>query len=226
MESRADAKDDVTTPTEVVLDVATPRDAVLLANLLELYIHDLSEVFPLVELGEDGRFGYEKLPLYWSEPEHRFPFLIRCGTRVVGFVLVTRGSPVSNEPDVFDVAELFVMRRYRRSGVGRRAILLLWDRLPGRWIVRVSDGNAGALPFWERVIAEHTSGTATLSTRSGTPSSTVTYGGRELPIQIVYTPPSGVRTTVVLRFLPYAYRPAAPDSGVGPDGGDVVRDGG
>ena len=57
---------------EVVLDVASPRDAVLLSNLLELYIHDLSETFP-VELGADGRFGYEKLPLYWSEPERRLP---------------------------------------------------------------------------------------------------------------------------------------------------------
>ena len=31
---------------EVVLDVATPADAALLSNLLELYIHDLSETFP------------------------------------------------------------------------------------------------------------------------------------------------------------------------------------
>jgi hypothetical protein len=30
---------------EVVLDIATPRDAAVLANLLELYAHDLSEAF-------------------------------------------------------------------------------------------------------------------------------------------------------------------------------------
>jgi hypothetical protein len=71
---------------EVVLDVATSRDAALLSNLLELYLHDLSEAFPSLELGADGRFGYDKLPLYWSEPERRFSFLIRYGARVVGFV--------------------------------------------------------------------------------------------------------------------------------------------
>src|ERR1700720_4514978 len=107
-------------PHEVVLDVATSRDAALLSNLLELYLHDLSEVFP-IELGSDGRFGYHRLPLYWSEPERRFSFLIRFEARVVGFVLVTRGSPASDDPDVFDVAEFFVVRRHRRSGVGRRA---------------------------------------------------------------------------------------------------------
>jgi predicted acetyltransferase len=156
-------------PDEVVLDAATLPDAGLLANLLELYVHDLSEVFP-IELKADGRFGYDKLPLYWSQPEQRFPFLIRYGTRVVGFVLVTRGSPASDDPEVFDVAEFFVIRRYRRSGVGRRAAFLVWDRLPGRWTVRVSEGNTKALRFWEGIIAEYTHGGATEFKRPGTPS--------------------------------------------------------
>jgi predicted acetyltransferase len=157
-------------PHEVVLDVATQRDGALLSNLLELYIHDLSEVFPTIELGDDGRFGYDKLPLYWSEPDRRFSFLIRCGGRVVGFVLATRGSPATDDPDVFDIAEFFVLRRHRRSGVGRRAAFLLWSRLPGRWIVRVSEGNHGALAFWAGVIAEYANGAATEFTRSGTPN--------------------------------------------------------
>jgi len=157
-------------PLEVVLDVAASSDAGLLGNLLELYMHDLSEAFPDIELGTDGRFGYDTLPLYWSEPDCRFPFLIRYGTRVAGFVLVTRGSPASDDPGVFDVAEFFVIRRHRRSGVGRRAAFLVWDRLPGRWIVRVSEGNTGAGPFWAGVIAEYTRGAATELERAGSPN--------------------------------------------------------
>lgn len=156
-------------PQELVLDVATVRDAALLSNLLELYIHDMSEMFPGVELGADGRFGYERLPLYWSEPERRFPFLMKHDGRLAGFVLVTRGSPVTDDPDVFDVAEFFVLRRYRRSGMGRRAAFLLWDRLPGRWTVRVSEVNPGALSFWRGIIAEYTRGAATESRYPGTP---------------------------------------------------------
>ncbi|MET0794374.1 MAG: GNAT family N-acetyltransferase [Polyangiaceae bacterium] len=158
----------MTDAQEITLDTATPRDATLLANLLELYIHDLSEAFPNIQLGADGRFGYERLPLYWSEPKRRYAFLIRCGTRVAGFALITRGSPASDDPDVFDVAEFFVLRRYRRSGVGRRAIVQVWDRFPGQWIVRVSEANTGALPFWGRVIAEYTRGIAGESQRAGT----------------------------------------------------------
>ena len=155
---------------DVALDVAAPGDAGLLANLLELYVHDLSEVFPRIEIGADGRFGYDPLPLYWSEPERRFPFFIRCGERIAGFVLVTRGSPASDDPDVFDVAEFFILRRHRRSGIGRLAAFLVWDRLPGRWIVRVSEANRGAVPFWAGVTAEYTNGVVTECTREGSPA--------------------------------------------------------
>jgi predicted acetyltransferase len=157
----------VTSSGEVTVDPADAADAPLLENLLELYVHDLSPVFA-IELGPDGRFGYPKLSLYWSEAS-RFPFLIRHAGRVAGFALVTRGSPASDNAEVFDVAEFFVLRKHRRSGVGRRAAFLLWDRLPGRWIVRVSEGNGGAVPFWRSIIAEYTNGAAAETRRGDTP---------------------------------------------------------
>jgi len=153
---------------EVTLEVATASDAAVLSNLLELYSHDLSEVFEL-ELGVDARFGYEKLPLYWSERERRFAFLVRLGARLAGFALVTRGSPASEDPTDFDLAEFFVVRRHRHSGVGRRAAFLLWDRFPADWVVRVAQGNQRGLLFWTKVIAEYTSGRAVETTRPGTP---------------------------------------------------------
>jgi len=153
---------------EVALVVATQDAAALLANLLELYIHDMSE-FLGVDVGLDGRFGYPKLPLYWSEPERRFPFLIRCGVRTVGFALVTRGSPATNDPDDLDLAEFFVLRHFRRCGVGRRAARLLWDRMPGHWVVRVSEGNRPAVPFWESIIREYSDGACSVSQRPGSP---------------------------------------------------------
>jgi predicted acetyltransferase len=155
--------------TDIVLNAATAGDAPVLSNLLELYIHDLSAAFPGVELGANGRFGYGKLALYWSDPSRHFPFLIRLGSQLAGFALATRGSPACDAADVFDVAEFFVIRRYRRSGVGRRAAMLLWKRLPGSWIVRASEGVPGAVPFWRTAVAEFTSGAAAESMRPGSP---------------------------------------------------------
>lgn len=155
----------------VSLSSATPADAIVLANLLELYIHDLSDVFTHLELelGPDGRFGYPKLPLYFSELDRRFAYLIRRGPHIAGFALVTRGSPVVEDPDVHDIAEFFVMRRHRRFGVGQQAAALLWRQFPGKWTVRVSEGNAAALVFWSRAVTEFTRGATSEFARAGNP---------------------------------------------------------
>jgi predicted acetyltransferase len=106
------------------LDPATPADAPELSDLLELYQFELRTILGLVR-GPDGRFGYGRLPRYWSEPDTHFPFLIRVGERVAGFALATRGSPASDDPEVLDVAEFFVRTTDRRAGVARRAAGLL-----------------------------------------------------------------------------------------------------
>jgi predicted acetyltransferase len=141
----------------VSLERATPDMAPVLRNLLELYVHDLSEIFP-IELGPEGRFGYDQLPLYWAEPAVRHAFLIKDGNNVAGFALATRGSPASDNPEDLDVAEFFVLRGHRRSGVGRQAAMALWDGVPGHWVVRVSEANRAGLPFWREVIRLYTSG--------------------------------------------------------------------
>ena len=142
---------------EVTLQVATADDAPVLANLLEFYLHDLSEAFPL-DVKADGRYGYQWLPLYWTEPHKRFAFLIRVGGRLAGCILVTRGSPATHDPDDLDVAEFFILRRYRRCGIGRRAAVLLWNRMAGKWIVRVLEANRAGMLFWEPVIRDYTNG--------------------------------------------------------------------
>jgi predicted acetyltransferase len=153
---------------EVLLQAAQPNDAELLSNLIQLYAYDLSEVYALSP-GPDGRFVYDKLPLYWSEPHKRFPLLIRHDGELAGFVLVTLGSPASIDPRVYDIAEFFVLRRHRRFGVGREAAFSVWDRFPGQWTVRVSEGNAGGLSFWSKTINEYTGNTATTSSRPNKP---------------------------------------------------------
>jgi predicted acetyltransferase len=146
------------------LDAATAADAGLLGNLLELYSYELSDVFPSVVLGPDGRFGYPQLPLYWSEPSRRFAFLIRVDGQVAGFALATRGSSAA-DPQVLDVAEFFVLRRYRRRGFGQLAARHLWCRLPGSWTVRIAEGNRIALAFWADVLAAVIPGEVKESTR-------------------------------------------------------------
>ncbi len=101
-----------------VLPAAREQEPVV-ANLLELYAHDFSELRRR-NLREDGRFGYEALPLYWTE-QGRYPFLIRVDGSLAGLVLVKRGAGISGVEVVWDMAEFFVVRGCRRRGVGTQA---------------------------------------------------------------------------------------------------------
>jgi len=130
---------------------ASPEQAPILANLFELYAHDFSE-FHDVDLGADGRFGYTCLPLYWSEPDRR-PFLVRVDGNLAGFALVKGGSEVSGNAAVWDMAEFFVIRGYRRRGIGTQIAHEVWRRLPGTWEVRVMQSNMSAYHFWARAIS-------------------------------------------------------------------------
>src|SRR5271163_3377003 len=49
-------------------------------------------------------FGYKSLPLYWSE-SNRHPFLIRSHGKLAGLALVKRGSEISDNQEVWDMAE-------------------------------------------------------------------------------------------------------------------------
>ena len=123
---------------------ATAEQQPILANLLELYAHDFSE-FRHLELGADGRFGYQQLPLYWREPD-RHPFLVKVDGKLVGLVLVQRTATA------WDMAEFFVVRSYRRRGIGIEIAREIWRRFPGRWEVRVLEANQPALAFWGRAV--------------------------------------------------------------------------
>src|SRR5271170_936617 len=121
---------------------ATAEQRPVLANLLELYVHDFSEIQP-VELRPDGRFGYDNLPRYWLEP-HWHPLLLKVDGKLAGFALVKKGSEISGNEMAWDMAEFFIVRRHRRRGAGTAAAHEVWRRFLGPWEVRVMESNHAA----------------------------------------------------------------------------------
>ena len=138
------------------ITAAGPEEQAPLRALFELYAYDFSEMLGL-DVGDDGRFRAPPLSAYWSDPR-RHPFLIRVDERLAGFALVQERSRLTGDDAVRDVAELFVMRKYRRRGVGAYAARWLFDRFRGRWEVRQKVENQAATAFWRRVIGQYTDG--------------------------------------------------------------------
>jgi predicted acetyltransferase len=133
---------------------ANQDQKVILENLIELYIHDFSEFVPL-DVGEDGRFGYPGLSRYWREPGHH-AFLARVEGKWAGFALVRRMANAPEAGEAWDMAEFFVLRRYRRQSAGTQFAEALWNQRPGNWKVRVRADNIGGLSFWETAIGAFT----------------------------------------------------------------------
>jgi predicted acetyltransferase len=144
----------------VALVEAAAGDKPVLRRMMELYQYDFSEIED-TDLDEHGCFGYRYLDHYWAEPG-RWPFLVRADGRLAGFALA-RALPEAAE--LLQVAEFFVMRRYRRHGVGRAAAELLFGWRPALWTVPVVARNHAALAFWERVLARYP--TDRVTTRPG-----------------------------------------------------------
>jgi predicted acetyltransferase len=127
----------------VDVQCATIDEKPVVRQLLELYAHDFSELNG-ADVDERGVFGYRYLDDYWMEPD-RHPFLFRVDGRLAGFALVRSGPP-------HDMAEFFVMRKYRRGGIGVEAARAVFARFPGEWQVREVAANVGAVAFWRRAI--------------------------------------------------------------------------
>ena len=126
----------------------------VLRNLMHLYLYDLSE-FNHEDVDHHGLFEYKYLDHYWTEAD-RQAFFIEVSGHLAGFVLINRHSVVAENANT--IAEFFVMRKYRRQGIGLQVAKEVFDKLPGEWEVREISENTVAQSFWRNVIGTYTGG--------------------------------------------------------------------
>src|ERR1700722_14219127 len=101
------------TPFNLDIARATSKERHILANLLQLYIHDFSEYWSGTSQGEledDGRFFDYALDSYWSNPR-RVPLLFRLNGRLAGFALINEHAHTERLVD-WNMAEFFVARKH------------------------------------------------------------------------------------------------------------------
>lgn len=58
----------------------------------------------------------------------------------------------------FWMGQFFVMKRYRRLGVGTQAARFIFDQFRGKWEVGQMPLNLPAQAFWRRTIGDYTHG--------------------------------------------------------------------
>ena len=141
-------------PPNLVISKIGPESDGLLRNLFEHYCHDMSEWFEL-DTGADGRYSYDTASVWEKEYD---AYLATVGDSIAGFALIGSGGEWLGDIGAHDVHEFFIMRKFRRHGVGRSMATFLWNKQPGEWLVRVLEANAPAITFWRGEISIYSLG--------------------------------------------------------------------
>lgn len=103
---------------------ARPDQKPAIANLVQLCLYDVTATMPF-PVGPDGRFEYGFLDRFWQHP-----YLLYAGDEIAGFALVIDHCPLTATSPCWFMAEFFVLKAYRRSGIGSQDVAGIVDRHP------------------------------------------------------------------------------------------------
>jgi predicted acetyltransferase len=134
---------------------ASSADKSIVERLLQLYEHDNSEFF-YADVDPDGIYRVMDADTLW-QPDRNI-FLVKVDGHLAGFAFVSRHPSYLGDGETYLMDEFFIMRKYRRRGVGEHVARTLFDRYPGRWEVSEWPTNIGSHTFWRRVIGRYTQG--------------------------------------------------------------------
>jgi predicted acetyltransferase len=137
----------------VALVAATRADKPVIERLLQLYEYDYSE-YGGVDVDAHGVFLTNDTEGIWR-PSY-YVFFITVDGNLAGFAFVTHHQSYVGDGEVRLIDEFFVMRKYRRRGVGEHVARALFDRFPDRGEVSALRDNLVAQAFWRRVIGRYT----------------------------------------------------------------------
>jgi predicted acetyltransferase len=140
--------------SELSISRIGPESDLLLRNLFEHYIHDMAGLFD-IDTQADGSYAYDTSQVWKNGYD---AYLAKLGDSIAGFALVGPAVNWPGDSDAYDVHEFFVIRRYRKTGCGRRMAEFIWNEYPGKWLVRVLEANKPAVLFWRNAIANHSQG--------------------------------------------------------------------
>lgn len=132
---------------------ARPHDFPALQQLLELYQYELSDIW-LQDTDAEARYGYDLERHRRGERFHAH--VATKGSQYLGFALVAPAVVTRTEGHWME--QFFVLKRFRRSGVGDALARHVLLSHPGAWEVGQMPENLAAQAFWRRVIARLTAG--------------------------------------------------------------------
>ncbi|PSS57764.1 GNAT family N-acetyltransferase [Pseudomonas sp. BBP2017] len=137
-------------PFTVELLQTAPDQAELIRNLYQFYAYESSD-WEQEDVEVDGRFYIheEHLIRYWQEPQWSANLILVDGF-IAGFLLIERSEFAAL--NALELADLFILKRYRRKGIGRAIASQVLMSGESDWLVRFYDQDETAQAFWRTVL--------------------------------------------------------------------------
>ena len=131
------------------LELVTNKTISKLYNLLQLYLHDLSNYFPIDFDNKTATYKYDDLESY-TKNQSKLAYLIKKDNNVIGFSLID----ILNDTNI--IQEMFILNNYKNKGYGKEAVFLIFNKHKGNWLVKAVPCSKKAENFWTKTISEYT----------------------------------------------------------------------
>ncbi|MCI8617170.1 MAG: GNAT family N-acetyltransferase [Clostridia bacterium] len=125
----------------------------IIYNLMQLYKYELSffeDGTTTFTMLDSGLYVLKYIEKYWQD-ENRHPYILKCNNELAGFVLQR-----FNEENMNEIAEFFVINKYRKMGAGTFMANRIFELYKGKWEVRTLLKNERAQKFWRNTIKKFT----------------------------------------------------------------------
>lgn len=131
----------------IVVEKINKKDKEKLEQLIQLYLHDLSLYFPILFNSDICKYDYN-LDKYF---EDNYAYFIKSNDNILGFVLID-----DNKDSNYEISEIFVLNNYKHKKVGEQAVIKIFNKYKGNWIIKAVPSSIVAESFWKKVIGKYT----------------------------------------------------------------------
>jgi predicted acetyltransferase len=127
-----------------------PEQVELIRNLYQFYAYESSD-WEQEDVEVDGRFYIHDAHLarYWQEPQWSANLILVDGF-IAGFLLIEQSELPGLQ--ALELADLFILKKYRRLGIGRALATQVLMSTEHAWLVRFYQQDETARAFWRAVL--------------------------------------------------------------------------